>query len=184
MSQKVNDEYYKVIIVRDPFSRLVSAYKDKLVTLDEGGRGPHNFDMRIRKYLKISANKSIRFQQLLEYIEGVADGPLEATNVHFDTFNTLCRPCEVNYDFIGKMETLHQDAEYLFHNILQTNLSLGYLLDASKGPNSKGAKHDQSKQKAIELYRNSSVKLRKAVQSYLAIDCKLFGYDAQYWTGL
>ena len=109
-------------MVRDPFLRLVSAYQDKLASLAEGGIGGlPSLASEIRKYLDITDKEPISFQQLLEYIAGVADGPMDK---HIDTFNRLCRPCEVKYDFIGKMETLLHDAEYLFRNILQTNHSL------------------------------------------------------------
>uniref|UniRef100_A0A0E9VEE5 Carbohydrate sulfotransferase n=1 Tax=Anguilla anguilla TaxID=7936 RepID=A0A0E9VEE5_ANGAN len=33
-------------------------------------------------------------------------------DIHWETVNRLCFPCFITYDFIGKFETLEQDANY------------------------------------------------------------------------
>ena len=54
-------------------------------------------------------------------------------NAHWETFYDTCHPCHINYDFIGKMESLEQDNECFQHKILnQTKTFFAYKPSAIK----------------------------------------------------
>ncbi|KAJ7371380.1 hypothetical protein OS493_025842 [Desmophyllum pertusum] len=109
---------YKFMFVREPFERLLSAYKDKFVStravdryiLDTYGRNI------IRKYRPNATQQALQdgndvtFPEFIEYI--LKDGIHEGLNWHWNTFEDQCRPCSVEYNFIGRFEYLSQDAKY------------------------------------------------------------------------
>ncbi|KAJ8026974.1 Carbohydrate sulfotransferase 11 [Holothuria leucospilota] len=130
---KVNDalrrikEYKKLLFVREPFSRLLSAYRDKL---EKSGRVDSD---RFRKDWSASMKSFSRVRDpkddvtFLEYINYLAD-PLHPINQpkdeHWNPIYQLCRPCDVQYDFIGRMENLERDSEYVLKHVIDSDLKL------------------------------------------------------------
>ena len=109
--------YFKFTFVREPFERILSAYKDKFVyprfplpKLRLHGRA-------ILSTVRPNASKSaldklddITFREFIEYL--VTKGSNESTPVmdwHWDNYVNICGMCAVNYDFIGHYETFDQD---------------------------------------------------------------------------
>ncbi|XP_064619880.1 carbohydrate sulfotransferase 11-like [Lineus longissimus] len=109
--------YTKFLIVRDPFERLYSAYRNKL-----GPKGqPQFFKSYGRPILKkfhrdwtpekIKAGQGVLFH---EFLQSVLDG---AENEHWKNYHDLCFPCEINYNIIGKFETLEEDVNYFLKQV-------------------------------------------------------------------
>ena len=110
--------YFKFTFVREPFERILSAYKDKFVY-------PRKFDRpvlelhgtAILKNFRPNASKSalkklddITFREFIEYL--VTKGSNKSTPVmdwHWDNYVNICGMCAINYDFIGHYETFDQD---------------------------------------------------------------------------
>uniref|UniRef100_A0A3Q2ZXM8 Carbohydrate sulfotransferase n=1 Tax=Kryptolebias marmoratus TaxID=37003 RepID=A0A3Q2ZXM8_KRYMA len=80
--------YTKFLFVRDPFVRLVSAYRDKL------GIRPSFYNF-IQYLLDPQTERSAPFEP------------------HWRQMHRLCHPCLIEYDFIGHQETLQDDAPQL-----------------------------------------------------------------------
>ncbi|KAL3045635.1 hypothetical protein OYC64_013819 [Pagothenia borchgrevinki] len=117
--------YFKFFIVRDPFERLISAFKDKFV------KNPrfepwYKHDIApaiIRKYRKshrdneLSAS-GLHFEDFVRYL-GDADGRHRMDRqfgehiIHWVTYAELCAPCEIHYNVVGHHETLEQDAPHI-----------------------------------------------------------------------
>jgi hypothetical protein len=38
-------------------------------------------------------------------------------DIHWRPQNVICRPCHINYDFIGRYESLYRDADYVLNRI-------------------------------------------------------------------
>ncbi|KAL9965113.1 hypothetical protein ACROYT_G028866 [Oculina patagonica] len=111
-------EYFKFTFVREPFERILSAYKDKFVY-------PRKFDRpmlelhgrEILKNFRPDASQSaleqlndITFREFIEYL--VTKGSNRSTPVmdwHWDNYVNICGMCAINYDFIGHYETFDQD---------------------------------------------------------------------------
>ena len=114
------ETYFKFTFVREPFERLLSAYKDKFVHIRE-----EHVDRKIRKFhgreilknFRADASKSaleklddITFREFIEYL--VTKGSNKSTPVmdwHWDNYANICGMCAINYDFIGHYETFDQD---------------------------------------------------------------------------
>lgn len=39
------------------------------------------------------------------------------TNEHWERFHILCNPCLINYDFIGKLETIERDSQFILDKL-------------------------------------------------------------------
>ncbi|KAK3510844.1 hypothetical protein QTP70_022787 [Hemibagrus guttatus] len=116
--------YFKFFIVRDPFERLISAFKDKFV---ENPRFEpwykHSIAPTIiRKYRKshrdASGSAGLHFEDFVRYLGDEPgrkhlDRQFGEHVIHWLTYVELCAPCDISYDVIGHHETLEQDAQYI-----------------------------------------------------------------------
>lgn len=111
--------------MRDPFERLISAFKDKFV------KNPrfepwYKHDIApaiIRKYRKSHRDSDatasgLHFEDFIRYL-GDAEGRRRVERqfgehvIHWVTYAELCAPCEIHYSVIGHHETLERDAPYI-----------------------------------------------------------------------
>lgn len=125
ISHRLNT-YFKFLIVRDPFERLISAFKDKFV------KNPRNepwykqdiAPVIIRKYRKSHRDSELtpsglHFEDFVRYLGDVGDHrrrmdqQFGARIIHWVTYTELCAPCEIQYSVVGHHETLEQDAPYI-----------------------------------------------------------------------
>ncbi|XP_063809527.1 carbohydrate sulfotransferase 10 [Pseudophryne corroboree] len=115
------NSYFKFFIVRDPFERLISAYKDKFVNNPRFEPWyKHNIaPVIIRKYRKdrTEAKGGLQFQDFVRYLgdpnHKFLDIQFGDHIIHWLTYVELCAPCEINYNVIGHHETLEEDAPYI-----------------------------------------------------------------------
>ncbi|XP_025080215.1 carbohydrate sulfotransferase 12-like [Pomacea canaliculata] len=113
-SLRENGRYImKSTFVRDPFSRLFSAYVDKLLApnptfwttwgipamLLEGGLEAKD----------VTCGHAVTFQQFVRLV----NNRLHREDPHVISVVRTCHPCEISYDVIGKMETFSEDLRYL-----------------------------------------------------------------------
>lgn len=126
--QEINhrlNTYFKFLIVRDPFERLISAFKDKFV------KNPrfepwYKHDIApaiIWKYRKIHRNNDLdasglHFEDFVRYLGDVEghrrmDRQFGEHIIHWVTYTELCAPCTINYSVVGHHETLEKDAPYI-----------------------------------------------------------------------
>ena len=107
--------YFKFVFVREPFERLLSAYLDKF----HGGDPTfHNsFGRGIIKTYRPGGNpehKNITFDEFLNYVINIGKG---YWNEHWQTYDKLCHPCGIQYDFIGRFENLEEEASFVLSGI-------------------------------------------------------------------
>ena len=108
--------YDKFIVVRHPFDRLSSAYREKF--------GPKNKVYHkmigkhiIRKYRKQASNESLNTGndvQFGEFVKFLLDKDPTKYNAHWKRFYEVCDPCRVKYDHIARLETMSHDAKIIF----------------------------------------------------------------------
>ncbi|XP_052061820.1 carbohydrate sulfotransferase 14-like [Mytilus californianus] len=110
---------FSVLFVRDPYSRLFSGYIDKFLYPN-----PHYWSVYgakiIRKYRKNASLESMQcgydvtFAEFVEYVVDTYDYKPRLLEDHFSPIHQHCRPCEIDYKIIGKMETFGDDVNYVF----------------------------------------------------------------------
>lgn len=174
--------YKKFIVVRDPLERLLSAYRNKFFhpNLDHK-RAFHNKvvefyrlhpALRKRSYMRMDfSSKEMTFYEFLKYWSDVFDAH-EYLNEHFIASNQLCSPCLIQYDYIGKYETLSTDVSYIFS---QLNIDIEF---PSRNDNYSAVSTDTLVE---NFYKPIPVWLLKKVWEILKFDYFLFGYRLPQW---
>ncbi len=172
-------KYFKFIFVRHPLKRLVSAFRDKF-------RDTHPHNIRtyqkgygtkiIKRYRKHPSRNSLRkghdvtFEEFLRF---VIDTKLHQDG-HWRTYASNCHPCIINYDFIGKLETMTQDAQYIMDRISTRKVPFP---EQWMGPSSLKNSTQGTDQVYLELYKSVSKDVIVKLIEVYADDMKMFGYD-------
>ncbi|XP_042577695.1 carbohydrate sulfotransferase 11-like isoform X2 [Cyprinus carpio] len=111
--------YVKFLFVREPFERLVSAYRNKF-TLRYNTSFHKRYGTKIvRRYRKnatteaLQSGADVKFQEFAEYLVDPGTQREAPLNEHWQTVYSLCHPCHIHYDLVGKYETLEEDANYV-----------------------------------------------------------------------
>ncbi|XP_066278750.1 carbohydrate sulfotransferase 11-like [Branchiostoma lanceolatum] len=134
-ASKLLATYKKIIVVRDPLERLASAWLNKFVNMPAhvGNFGwVKGLNNRLRSYQdlnptdKVSELKEERALDAKQpvpfrkFLFAVSKHLME--NEHWLSFNRLCLPCQVDYDFIAHTDTLASDVRlFLKKNNMTAN---------------------------------------------------------------
>ncbi|XP_030622622.1 carbohydrate sulfotransferase 8 [Chanos chanos] len=114
------DTYTKVLFVREPLERLVSAFRDKF----ESPNSYYHpvFGKPIISKYRVNASKAalktgsgVTFREFTQYLLDV-HRPV-GMDIHWEPVSQLCSPCLLDYDFIGKFETMEEEANFLLKQI-------------------------------------------------------------------
>ena len=108
--------YKKFLFVRNPFERLLSGYKNKF--LEKEWYFILKFGPAIKRMFRGSAKAKgrVRFEEFVRWLPRLynRDGYFDE---HWKHYYRLCRPCDIDYDFIGKMETMAEDSDYIIRHL-------------------------------------------------------------------
>ncbi|XP_052092098.1 carbohydrate sulfotransferase 11-like [Mytilus californianus] len=102
--------YTKVIFVRNPFERILSAYRSKFVNSNQFHK---KYGTKIISKYRHNATKrekkrgaNVTFLEFLKYITMTKNNH----NFHWATYWSVCAPCAINYDYIGMFENLTMES--------------------------------------------------------------------------
>mgnify|MGYP003403006954 CR=1 FL=1 len=110
-----DQEYFKFVILRNPFNRLVSAYLDKFVKLRHSDKLPElpvqKVINNVYEFLGLTPNidKSITFSQFVQYLTRMEDLQLDS---HWRPQSAFLSLGLFEFDFIGQFEKLNLVIEY------------------------------------------------------------------------
>eukprot|EP00111_Clytia_hemisphaerica_P018061 TCONS_00053439-protein len=114
---KVIKDSFKFMFVRHPFERLASAYRNKFA--DNNTYFEKTYGSRILKMFRKDLSKEeynrgrgATFQEFVRWIVQV-----EPYDPHWYPATKLCHPCQIRYNFIGKMESLLRDAKEVVRRV-------------------------------------------------------------------
>uniref|UniRef100_A0A3P9M548 Carbohydrate sulfotransferase n=1 Tax=Oryzias latipes TaxID=8090 RepID=A0A3P9M548_ORYLA len=122
--------YTKFLFVRDPFVRLISAYRDKMQKYDQ-----YFYDGYVRVILQrftnqrnltvnynVARKKGLR-PSFYNFIQYIVDPRTQtyAFEPHWSQMYRLCHPCLIEYDFVGHQESLQEDAQELLKMVKLEN---------------------------------------------------------------
>ncbi|XP_026863773.2 carbohydrate sulfotransferase 12 isoform X1 [Electrophorus electricus] len=170
-------KYTKFLFVRDPFVRLISAYRNKFEQENEDFYKRFAVVMlkRYGNYSKPPASAVEAFAAgvrpvFLNFIQYLLDANTEKEmpfNEHWRQVYRLCHPCQINYDFVGKLETLDEDAEHLLR-ILRVDNVVEF----------PGGNHNRTVSSWEEnWFANIPYKSRRELYKLYEADFRLFGYS-------
>ena len=110
------NNFYKFMMVRDPFERLVSAYRDKFVKARGGYAGIAKKIMEKYRYNNTkTVEVGVEDLGFTEFVRHVIDSP--PGDLHWRHYKDACSPCNVKYDFIGSTDTLERDVTHIMRQI-------------------------------------------------------------------
>ena len=162
-------DFYKFMIVRDPFERLVSAYRNKFLEKTNAISLAALGTKLINKYREnrkpVETGDDVSFT---EYIRHLIDTPSWKLNDHWMPYENLCRPCDVKYDFIGSIDTLERDVAYVIRQI-QANETKYYAKQTSSALAKTKEATASFFKKLPQKYFDQLLEIRKT-------DFELFGY--------
>nr|XP_048687811.1 carbohydrate sulfotransferase 11 isoform X1 [Caretta caretta] len=111
--------YMKFLFVREPFERLVSAYRNKFTQKYNTSFHKRYGTKIVRRQRKNATQEALRkgddvkFEEFVAYLIDPHTQREEPFNEHWQTVYSLCHPCHIHYDLIGKYETLEDDSNYI-----------------------------------------------------------------------
>lgn len=167
--------YDKLIVVRHPLERLLSAYRNKLEAKQKSSK---YFQTRfgkkiIKRYRQNPTEESLKngddvtFQEFVEYVTDESSN--ETRNEHWKPIYELCQPCLVNYNLVSKYESLVEDATEVLERI-----GVDFVNFPAKPPNSEPTAKKLEKYYSTLTYKQ----LRKLVHLY-KLDLRLFDYSLE-----
>ncbi|KAK5865782.1 hypothetical protein PBY51_020024 [Eleginops maclovinus] len=169
--------YTKFLFVRDPFVRLISAFRNKF------GRPNEDFykqfgSVMLHRYANVSGilpetaaeafAEGIKptFQQFITYLLDPETEKESIFNEHWRQVYRLCHPCQVKYDFIGRLESLETDAAYLLKL-----LEVDHLLHFPSGARNRTAASWER-----DWFAQIPIAIRRELYKLYEPDFAMFGY--------
>ena len=166
------NHYFKFMFVRRPFERLLSAYIDTFIK-------SHSPNIR-RKYgreiltryrkdpsaMSVESGDGVTFNEFVEYLIDPMTAHSEWLDTHWRPYYEQCMPCSVEYDYIGKYETLSQDALSILRIINASHLHVPAL--ASSGP--------RMLEKVESYFEDITTEHLQGLFKVYATDFEMFGY--------
>ncbi|XP_039259617.2 carbohydrate sulfotransferase 11-like [Styela clava] len=161
--------YYKVMMVREPLHRVLSAYRDKFL----GNMDPIFQKMANKIHSKFTnsheqidnSSQSISFEEFANFVSQMSSTKIN--NRHWEFYYRLCSPCIIKYDYIAKLETVDEDMDYIMDKVGMTNKSFPQNYPPQKRTNDK---------KVAEYFKNLP-ELKKSLIRKYKYDFELFGYS-------
>ncbi|XP_063598767.1 carbohydrate sulfotransferase 11-like [Penaeus indicus] len=162
------------LIVRDPFERLLSAYRDKI----ESTKQKYYRALRCQIQQKATPAKTTRdcqpsFPEFVDYLLAErAKG--SAPNEHWAPYYSFCSPCQLPFDYVLRFESLPEEEAFLVAKVPG--------LSAVVKPHKVHSSHtDYSAVTRQYFSQLSALKLARLYDIYRN-DFIIFGYNAtRYW---
>ncbi|XP_042888256.1 carbohydrate sulfotransferase 11-like [Penaeus japonicus] len=177
---RVMQESVRVIIVRHPFARLLSAYRDKMIKKNPI---PVRFKFKelqryiVSKYRDNNSSDTSSFPSFAEFVQYVIDSTKEYETPKEWTDNVKCwlpywvhcSVCSTDYNIIMKLETMKDDERFLI-----TLSRLEELKDIASWVHLKGS---SSADLAKEYYKDVTRRQMEKLYQRYRPDFDLFQYD-------
>ncbi|PNF24697.1 hypothetical protein B7P43_G17560 [Cryptotermes secundus] len=184
--QEALPESLSFLIVREPFERLLSAYRNKIEGL------PHRFYRKmgreiVEKYRKKNSHANVlnptstgpTFSEFVNYITDKA-GSTKMTKFdeHWAPYYSFCTPCHINFTVIAKLETLTRDQEYIIRRAgLENILMLPRHKDRPKMILNKARDGKNTNDLIRKYYGQLTEQQLKKLYDIYGIDFEMFGYN-------
>nr|XP_002127582.1 carbohydrate sulfotransferase 9-like [Ciona intestinalis] len=171
-------DYMKFVVVRDPYERLVSAYRNKIAKQDNLEK-PQYYKISYAIRQKYGSNytsdktkrKEATFEEFVDYlIDGNNSDKFSVIENHWSNYNRVCSMCTIHYDVIAHMETIEEDSRYML-----MLLKAPKHVQLPKGYNNTGSSVINV-DSVNQYYRDLSPdKMFKLYETYVG-DFQMFGY--------
>nr|XP_023682567.1 carbohydrate sulfotransferase 11-like isoform X1 [Paramormyrops kingsleyae] len=167
--------YLKFVFVREPFERLVSAYRNKFTRSYNTAFHKRYGTKIVRRHRAdprpeaLERGDDVSFEEFVRYLADPRTQQEEPLNEHWERVHSLCHPCLIHYDVVGKYETLEQDSRYV--------LQLAGVKHEVRFPASAQSART-SEDMAARFFRNIGPLYQRKLYSLYRMDFLLFNYSA------
>jgi len=170
LAKKVNDEdFLKVVSVRHPLTRLLSAWRDKFQMVESSKYWHKKYGNFIRsKYSRTDdVDDPDHYVTWLSFLRYIANEPEQYFDYHWRSFWRFCKPCDIRYDFIVKTESSESDAREIFRQLgIHQKIQL--------------PKRYKNSLTASDYFNDIPRDLLLAIYDKYRMDFELFGYDIDH----
>uniref|UniRef100_A0A4W5PHE8 Carbohydrate sulfotransferase n=1 Tax=Hucho hucho TaxID=62062 RepID=A0A4W5PHE8_9TELE len=166
--------YLKFLFVREPFERLVSAYRNKFTRSYNTAFHKRYGTKIIRRHRPhpepeaLEQGNDVSFQEFVQYLVDPRTQREEPFNEHWERIHSLCHPCLVHYDVVGKYETLEQDSS----SVLRLAGADGEVHFPTSGKSTR-----TNGDMAAQFFHNISPFYQKKLYNLYRMDFLLFNYS-------
>lgn len=169
------DTYTKFAFARHPFVRILSAYRNKYADINVYRKDKyfHIFSKRIlKKYRTNATPEELRTGENItwhEWVQYLTD-PKERSGFddHWQEIYQMCSPCKIRYDYIGKLESVADDAKYML-TTLELDDKVSYPARANSHPTNSSQTYDR-------FFGDLTVDSLRKLWNVYSLDFELFGY--------
>ena len=165
--QAILSNYFGAIYVREPLSKIISAYFNKFCDPDRKDTFKERFEIEtlgtptLGQVLKALANKNLT--DILSYDD------------HFTSYFRYCNPCLSNFSFVGRFETHSADLDYMVHNKTALHRGMSYAIhEAPVSPPFHDCPYDRNHPEAFKDVDMTDVLKLVEIHKH---DYQAFGYD-------
>ncbi|XP_068164817.1 carbohydrate sulfotransferase 12-like isoform X2 [Antennarius striatus] len=166
--------YKKFLFVRDPFVRLVSAFRDKIqkygksfferyIFLILNRYGNLSYTVETKEHA-IASGVSPTFHNFVQYL--IDPKTRKPFDEHWRPMYQLCHPCLIQYDFIGHQETLQEDTNQLLK-----------ILELEKWKFPPANQNVTAQDSMFNWFKPVLMEERRKLYELYEMDFKLFGYS-------
>uniref|UniRef100_A0A0L8GKK9 Carbohydrate sulfotransferase n=1 Tax=Octopus bimaculoides TaxID=37653 RepID=A0A0L8GKK9_OCTBM len=107
----------KLIVTRNPFTRLFSAYVDKIFLSENWQRYGRliikDYRDRASSY-SLKCGNDVQFHEFLQFVTAKRN---DNSNRHWNPITVICNPCGIKYNFIIKLESFAKDRDNFIRQI-------------------------------------------------------------------
>lgn len=169
------------MIVRNPFERILSAYRNKFESPNARAEFFHKqIGCDIIKHYRVNATQEslangddVTFLEFVQYLMNpdlsMNYNQKRSWNEHWEPMHSLCNPCAVRYDFIGRFENLVEESNLILDEINPEG-GLRY-------PESKYIPVANTKDKLQKYYNQLPFTLIQKIRTVYGPDMLLFNYS-------
>ncbi len=173
--------YRKAVFIREPITRLLSAYLSKFCNLRRGQRIWENLygykivklyrkgytSATIRRKTELAPFLNITLIEFIQFITDEGEGiTFHGLSDHFLPQNLVATPCAIHYDFIGHFENLTTESPYMLKY-----LGINHIIEYPP------VQESAARNKLIDEYMKVPLDLINRLRKYYHADYELFGYS-------
>ncbi|CAG9815219.1 unnamed protein product [Phaedon cochleariae] len=169
--QSCLNNYTLFLVTRHPFERLLSAYTNKFL---DGYSSSKYFQQRYGRHIiktfrshptaaEMASGANVTFREFAHYL--MKEGP--TTNEHWAPVNDLCSPCALNYSFVGRHETIMEDARAVLDMVGAPHIVFPV------------TRYAKTKERLKYFFQQLSIHEIETIYKLYEADFKLFGYGLE-----
>lgn len=175
-----NADYFTFTVVRHPFDRLLSAYRDRILngcTSQSKNYVPRVFSLTRPSLLRLGSAKLFDkitgcitvFPTFQEFVSYVAAKPSEH-EPHWLPYTKHCAPCVMDYDAVIKLETASEDEQFVMsQSKMDLYSQLEYRHISNKG---------ETETLRADYYSNVTCVLMDRLGAVYKMDLEMFDYTS------